>query len=103
MLKIDDNFLEQIGLGDLPADEKTKMLQQIYETLEMRVGMRLAENMTDEQLDEFESYIDGNDEDGALNWLEGNFPDYKKVVEDELTKLRDEIKNDSGKILDNIE
>lgn len=99
MLKIDNTLLIQLGLGDLPNDEKNRLLEQIYETLEMRVGMRLAENMTDEQLDEFESYIDKNDEAGALKWLETNFPDYKRVVEEELETLKAEIQKDSAQIL----
>lgn len=92
MFKLDNNFLIELGLGALPADEKNKMLAHIYETLEMRVGMKLAEQMTDAQLDEFEGYINRNDEAGALTWLESNFPNYKQVVADELEKLKNEIK-----------
>jgi len=99
MIKIDDTLLEEIGLMKLPKAERDQMLRQIYETLEMRVGMRLAERMSDQQLDEFERFIDTNDEAGALKWLETNFPDYKQVVASELEKLKNEIKQDSGKIL----
>ena len=53
MFKLDNALLEELGLGALPADDKTKMLNHIYETLEMRVGMKLAERMTNQQLDEF--------------------------------------------------
>lgn len=99
MFKLDDNLLRELGLGDLPVEEKNKMLAHIYETLEMRVGMRLAEQMTDQQLDEFERFIDTNDEAGALKWLETNFPDYKQVVADELEKLKNEIRQHSAAIL----
>lgn len=92
MFKLDDNLLIELGLGSLPAVEKNKMLNHIYETLEMRVGMKLAQKMTNEQLDEFEAYIDRNDEAGALKWLETNFPDYKQVVASELESLKAEIK-----------
>lgn len=92
MFKLDNNFLIELGLGALPADEKNKMLAHIYETLEMNVGMKLAEQMTDAQLDEFESYINRNDEAGALKWLESNFPNYKDVVAAELEKLKGEIR-----------
>jgi hypothetical protein len=68
------------------------MLAHIYETLEMNVGMKLAEQMTDAQLDEFEGYINRNDEAGALKWLESNFPNYKDVVAAELEKLKNEIR-----------
>lgn len=60
MFQIDDNFLANLGLAELPQDEKEKMKSHIYETLEMRVGMRLASNMTDQQLSEFEGFMSGD-------------------------------------------
>ena len=70
MIKLDDNLLNEIGLTSLSPEDKKKMLAHIYETLEMRVGMRLAEQMSDAQLDEFEQFINRNDEAGALHWLQ---------------------------------
>lgn len=100
MFKLDNNLLIELGLGDLPPAEKNRMLQHIYETLEMRVGMKLAEQMTNDQLDEFEGFIDRNDEAGALKWLESNFPDYKQVVAQELESLKSEIRQHSKTILE---
>lgn len=99
MFQLDDNLLRELGLGELPAAEKNKMLAHIYETLELRVGMKLAEQMTDAQLDEFEGFIDRNDEGGALKWLETNFPHYKQVVADELEGLKSEIKQQAPAII----
>lgn len=99
MFKLDNNFLTNLGLGSLPVDEKNKLLQAIYERLEMNVGMRLAEKMTDAQLDEFEGFIDRNDEAGALRWLESNFPNYKQVVAEELEKLKNEVAASAPQIL----
>ena len=56
MLQIDDDMLKTIGLDHLPKEERDALLQQIYETLELRVGMRLAEKMSEDQLDEFEKF-----------------------------------------------
>lgn len=99
MLKLDNNFLKDLGLDELPAEEKNKMLAHIYETLEMRVGMKLAEQMSDEQLDEFEAYVNKDDQEGALKWLETNFPDYKQVVADELEALKKEISSNVEQII----
>jgi hypothetical protein len=99
MLKIDEDLLKDLGLDALPEQEKKQMLVQIYETLEIRVGMTLAKQMSEDQLKEFEGFVDSNDEDGALKWLETNFPAYKDVVHSELAKLKDEIKANSGEIL----
>lgn len=99
MFKLDDNLLQELGLGALSPEDKKVMLGHIYETLEMRVGMTLAQQMTNEQLDEFEGFIDSNDEAGALRWLETNFPDYKQVVANELDKLKTEIKATAPQIV----
>ena len=99
MIEIDNNFLESIGLGDLPLEEKDLLISQIYEQLQMRVGAKLADRMSKEQLEEFDTkYMQTNDKQGAVQWLEQNFPDYPKVVEAELDSLRQELKTQSGAI-----
>ncbi|HZM64644.1 MAG TPA: DUF5663 domain-containing protein [Candidatus Saccharimonadales bacterium] len=99
MIKLDDTLLQELGLAGLPEEEKKKLLAHIYETLEMRVGMKLAERMTDAQLSEFEQFIDRNDEAGALRWLETNFPNYKDVVSAEFERLKAEIGQAAPQIL----
>jgi hypothetical protein len=94
MLKLDNNLLQELGLGGLPEDQKKAMLQHIYETLELRVGTQLANQMTDKQLEEFERFIDaGGDQNQAqaLQWLEANLPNYKQVVNDVFEALKGEV------------
>ena len=99
MFKLDDDFLASVGLAQLPQDQRRDFLQHVYDRLELNVGMKLAEQMTDAQLDEFEAFIDTKDDAGALKWLETNFPHYKQVVADELEKLKAEIKAGAEQIL----
>jgi hypothetical protein len=98
-LRIDNNLLVELGLANLPAEEKGGFLKHIYETLEMRVGMRLADQMTNEQLDEFETFYNAKDDAGAFKWLETNFPNYKDIVADEFQKLKTEIAQSAPQIL----
>lgn len=98
-LRLDDNLLQDLGLASLPPEDKKAMLQQVRDTLEMRVGTRLAEQMSDAQLDEFEQFVQNQDDAGALHWLETNFPNYKDVVNDEFEKLQAEIKQAAPQIL----
>src|SRR5579884_2882594 len=99
MLKIDNSLLEEVGLGALPDTEKNSFLRHIYETLEMRVGIRLADQMTNEQLDEFERYFEAKDDAGAFKWLETNFPNYKEIVQQEFDKLKAEVTQSAPQIL----
>lgn len=98
-LKLDNNLIEELGLGALPEHEKQLLLRQIYEKLEMNVGVRLADQMSNEQLDEFEKFVDANDDKGAFQWLESNFPNYKDVVNQEFEKLKAEIKQYAPQML----
>jgi hypothetical protein len=102
MLKLDNNLLDELGLGGLPEDQKRAMLQHIYDTLELRVGTNLANQMSDQQLEEFEKFIDdGGDanQSQALQWLEANLPHYKQVVNEVFEALKAEIKQMSAQIL----
>jgi hypothetical protein len=102
MLKLDNNLLDELGLGGLPEEQKKAMLQHIYETLELRVGTDLANQMTDQQLAEFEKFIDeGGDasQAQALQWLERNLPHYKDVVNRVFEELKTEIKNMAPQIM----
>jgi len=76
MFQLDDKFLEDVGLGAMPEDQKKAFLQYTYDQLEVKVGMRLSEGMSDAQLEEFEAIIQHNDEVIA-NWIATHAPDYK--------------------------
>lgn len=99
MLRIDNSLLQEVGLGSLPDNEKNSLLKHILETLEMRVGVRLADQMTNEQLDEFERYFEAKDDAGAFKWLETNFPNYKEIVQEEFDKLKSEVTQSAPQIL----
>ena len=75
MFQLDDKFLQDVGLGSLPDDQKQAFLAYFREQLELRVGTRLSEGLSDAQLDEFESFID-RDEAKVNAWLEANVPNY---------------------------
>jgi hypothetical protein len=91
-IKLDAAFLVDVHLDGMSPVEGNLMLRHIYETLELRVGERLASAMTDFQLDEFEILIDERDEEGAYTWLRTNFPYYRELVEEELELLRTEVR-----------
>ena len=80
MFQLDDNFLQEVGLGSLPDDQKQAFLVHFREQLEMIVGTKLSEGLSDQQLDEFESFIDRKS-DRVSAWLATNARYYAKVAE----------------------
>lgn len=85
MYNIDDSFLESVGLGGLPADQKSGFMQYAQDQLEIRIGEKMSNNLSEAQLDEFEKIID-NDQEMMQKWLAaaGDYKNnevYQKLVE----------------------
>lgn len=76
MFQLDDQFLADIGLADLPDEQKKPFLQHIYEQLEYKVGIRLSDGLSEDQLTEFESIIDRKPE-AIDQWIAQYAPDYQ--------------------------
>lgn len=102
-MQFDDNFLQSVGLGGMPSDQKDAFLQHLYDELELRVGTRLSEGMSNELLEEFEKLIEAGNQQGALTWLETHRPNYKQVVAEELEKLKQEVIANKDLILGNAQ
>ncbi len=75
MFQLDDKFLTDVGMNELPEEQKKAFLQHIYDELELRVGTKLSDGMSDAQLEEFESIIDRKDE-AVMAWLAQYAPNY---------------------------
>ncbi len=58
MFQLNEEFLKELGLDQLPEEQRKPFLQHIYSELELRVGERLSQGMSEAQLDEFANIID---------------------------------------------
>jgi hypothetical protein len=76
MFQLDDKFLQDLGLDQMPEEQKQAFLKHIYEELEIRVGTKLSDGLSDEQLDEFEGIIDRK-EAAVSAWLAAHTPNYQ--------------------------
>jgi uncharacterized protein DUF5663 len=76
MFQIDDKFLQDLGLDQLPEDQKQAFKEHIYSQLELRVGTRLSDGLSDAQLAEFESFVD-RDAAKVQAWISQHVPDYQ--------------------------
>ena len=75
MFQLDDQFLQDVGLGDMADDQKQAFLQHIYSELELRVGTKLSEGLSDDQMAEFEAFID-RDAETVEQWFAAHLPNY---------------------------
>ena len=59
-MEIDENFLAEVGLSDMPEDKKAEFLKRTKEELEIKVGEEISKGLTSEQIREFEALSDGD-------------------------------------------
>lgn len=76
MFQLDDNFLEEVGLGELPVEQRKEFLEHVYSQLELRVGTRLSEGLSEVQISEFEAFVD-RDKERVEAWVNQHQPNYK--------------------------
>ena len=76
MFQIDDKFLQDLGLDQLPEDQRQAFKDHILNQLELRVGTRLSDGLSDAQLAEFESFVD-RDAEKVQAWVGKNAPNYQ--------------------------
>ena len=60
MYEFDEKFLEEVGLAGMPEEQRKTFLDYAQDQLEVRVGEKMSEGLTDAQIDEFEKIIDGD-------------------------------------------
>jgi tetratricopeptide (TPR) repeat protein len=73
--KLNDRFLEEVGLGDLPSPKRSAFLHQAYAELEERIGSRLTANMRSALLDEFGLFVDRREAE-MRQWLSAHQADW---------------------------
>lgn len=74
-MALDDSFLEEVGLQEMPTAQRMVFLEHTYQELELRVGSRLSSGLSDSQLSEFESLID-RDLVAVTRWVESHAPHF---------------------------
>lgn len=125
MISLDD-LLDNAGLGELPPDERQRLKALVHDTLERRVGARLAARMSDAQLVEFKGLLDRDERvtaafldryaegwrlrAGELSvdelgdfaracWLDVRAPDYPDVVRAAVDELDEELRRKAAEII----
>ena len=93
MFRLDEQFLKDIGLDGLPEEQKKPFLQHIYSELELRVGTKLSDGLSDTQLEEFEKIID-RDQEKIQEWLSDHAPNYPE--DESFRKLQEATKLEQG-------
>lgn len=92
---IDDKFLEDLGLGHLNPEEKQSVTDKIRTALESRVGIKITQNLSESQVNEFSNLVSGDDQVAMMEWMDKFIPNYRDIVKAELDAIIDQVKHNN--------
>jgi len=84
MFEINDDFLKDIGIFTMPEPARGTLVGNIEKMIQNKINIRLAEDLSDEKVDEIERISTSLDD--AKWWLGENLPRYEGTKEYELFK-----------------
>ena len=79
----------------MPEDQKQAFLDYVEDELALRIGERIIDGVSDEELKRFESL----DDIDALLWLKEHKPNFAEDVDQIIDELKAEIVSNRDKIL----
>ena len=95
-MEFNDNFLQEMGLSEMPDDQKQRFLDYVQEELEVRIGERISEGLSEVQLNQFDLIADQAE---ATKWLEVNRPDYRDIVANTIAEMKAEIRANRDRLI----
>ena len=95
-MKFDEQFLQEMGLTEMPENQKQDFLNYLQEELEVRIGERISRGLSEPQLNEFDMITD---QAAATRWLEVNRPDYREIVNRTIAEMKNEIRANRASLI----
>lgn len=91
-VRMDHEWLASLGLGGLSPTAASTLLAAAWDALERRVGGRIADRLSEEQLAEVNRLIEAGHDEAALAWLDRMVPEHRSIVEETYGLLTKELR-----------
>jgi len=92
MFQVDDSFQQEVGIANMPAEAKAKLIEGITKMINDRVLIKLSDQITNEKIDELEKI--STDDTAAKTWLMANIPNY--AASEEFVQFSKQIGADAN-------
>lgn len=102
LVQLDDELLKELGFDEFPDEEKQAILATMAKNLELKMGLRIAETLSDNQLEELNNLIGEGKDSEAQQFLRDNVTNYEEIAREELQKYKDAIKGNPSEPTSNV-
>lgn len=88
MINIAQEVAAILGRSASP-EQVANIAHDLHSRLELIVGRAIVEELTDQQVADFDSFLTADNDDGAREWLRREVPHYQKIVARQWAWLRE--------------
>ncbi len=86
-----DQFFADLGLASASPETKTKLTQQLGDLTQQRLSLRLADELSDEQLDKYEEISSSQGDNAAHDYVRSQLPHFDQIVNEVAAEVKTEF------------
>ena len=87
-----EDIFHQLGLKNIPEQEKNKMMGLMVDTVINRVTTKIVDQLNDDQKAEFDKLVNAGDNKKITDFLRKNVDNYDAMVFNEIEILKLELR-----------
>jgi len=93
---IQQTFLDELGLGDLPQEKQEAILVKMTEVILKRIFLETVEKLSDTDKEDYAQMIESQSEpDQIENFLKEKIPNYEEMVKEIVENFKKEMKEEN--------
>ncbi len=102
LLFLDQDIFELLGLGDIDAERKAKLLTRINNVVGDRILYRVMDELSETDKAEFGRLVDGEAGEKAVNEFLSGKVDLKPIIVEEVTEFKERMAKDVASLKEAI-
>lgn len=89
---LEANIIEMLGLESLPDERKIQTVEMMTNLVQKRLMLRILNQLSEEEKDEFEKVLGGKDVDlAAVEFIKTKIPNFDAIIKEEIIKVKQEL------------
>lgn len=89
-----EEFIEELGIESLPAEQQEELLAKMSEALIKDIMVRTLERLGDADKEAYSGMLDQNTSPEEMDkFLKEKIPDYEEFIQKIITDFKEEMKN----------
>lgn len=89
---LQQNILQELGLQDLPEATQIKLLTQMTESVLKRITVRVLEQLSEQDREEFDKLQASGDAEKVDQFLKAKIPNYEQMLKEVVAEFKEEMK-----------